>query len=82
MEPITIVVRAFWDPEAEVWVATSPDVPGLATEAATHAELYEKLQVMIPEFLEASGSPLAHAFPEIPLVVMSEQVGKIRLRAA
>lgn len=29
----TFAIKAFWDPEAEVWVATSDDVPGLATEA-------------------------------------------------
>ena len=28
-----IEVSAFWDHEASVWVATSDDVPGLATEA-------------------------------------------------
>ena len=29
------LIRADWDPEARVWVATSDDVPGLATEADT-----------------------------------------------
>lgn len=75
-----IVVKAEWDPEAEVWVATSDDVPGLATEAATPAELEAKLHVMIPELLE-----LAHAvdrfLPEVPVVVMLQQVSKVRLRA-
>jgi predicted RNase H-like HicB family nuclease len=32
-------VAAFWDREAKVWVATSDDVPGLATEAES-VELY------------------------------------------
>lgn len=50
-----LVVRAFWDDEAEVWVATSDDVPGLVTEAATKEELLAKLQIMIPELLEANG---------------------------
>jgi len=50
-----LVVRAFWDDEAEVWVATSDDVPGLVTEAATKEELLVKLQIMIPELLEANG---------------------------
>jgi predicted RNase H-like HicB family nuclease len=34
-------VRADWDPEAGVWVATSESVPGLATEAATIEALSE-----------------------------------------
>lgn len=48
-------VRAEWDAEALVWVATSDDVPGLATEAATIEELDAKLKVMVPELLEANG---------------------------
>ena len=30
-----LFVRAEWDDEASVWVATSEDVPGLATEEET-----------------------------------------------
>lgn len=48
----TYHVQADWDPEAGVWVATSEDVPGLATEAETIEALTEKLRVMIPELLE------------------------------
>lgn len=51
----TLVVRAFWDDEARVWVATSDDVPGLATEADTVDALVKKLQAMIPELLDANG---------------------------
>lgn len=47
-------VHADWDPEAGVWVATSDDVPGLATEAPTVEALAEKLRTMIPELLEAN----------------------------
>jgi predicted RNase H-like HicB family nuclease len=54
-------VQADWDPEADVWVATSEDVPGLATEAPTIEALTEKLRNLIPELLEAnqllSGDP-------------------------
>jgi len=48
-------VRAEWDDEAKVWVATSDDVPGLATEAETMEELSKKLEVMIPELLTENG---------------------------
>jgi predicted RNase H-like HicB family nuclease len=47
-------VHADWDSEAGVWVATSDDVPGLATEAPTVEALAEKLRTMIPELLEAN----------------------------
>lgn len=48
-------VESLWDPEAEVWVATSAEIPGLATEAASLELLTEKLKVMIPELLAANG---------------------------
>ncbi|MEI1376901.1 DUF1902 domain-containing protein [Nostoc sp.] len=35
MAQITFKVEAFWDSDAEVWVATSDDVPGLVIEAST-----------------------------------------------
>lgn len=59
MEPTTYHVRADWDPEAGVWVATSDDVPGLATEAETIESLAKRLRAIIPELLEANGL-LAH----------------------
>ena len=51
----SLFVRAELDEEARVWVATSDDVPGLATEADTIEALVDKLKVMIPELLEANG---------------------------
>jgi predicted RNase H-like HicB family nuclease len=50
-----LFIRAEWDDEAGVWVATSDDVPGLATEAETIEALTLKLQSMVPELLEANG---------------------------
>ena len=55
MRSKVISVKAIWDKDAQVWVATSEDVPGLATEADTLEELTEKLKIMIPELLEANG---------------------------
>ena len=52
-----LFVRAEWDAEAGVWVATSDDVPGLATESETIEALIEKLRIMIPELLSANGMP-------------------------
>ncbi len=52
MSQTTCKIDAFWDDEAEVWVATSDDVPGLATEAETLELLAQKLRVMVPELLQ------------------------------
>ena len=38
-----LLIRVEWDEEAKVWVATSDDVPGLATEEFTMEKLIEKL---------------------------------------
>lgn len=49
-----LTVHAMWDDEAKVWVASSNDVIGLATEAETLEKLGKKLEAMIPELLEAN----------------------------
>jgi predicted RNase H-like HicB family nuclease len=54
-------VHAEWDADAQVWVASSEAVPGLATEANTTEELLAKLRVMIPELLVANQVP--HTMP-------------------
>ena len=51
MTQTTFKVQAFWDTSAQVWVATSDDVPGLATEASTIEDLTQKLREMIPELI-------------------------------
>jgi putative cell wall-binding protein len=51
MAQTTYQVDAFWDAEATVWVATSEDVPGLATEADTIEALSQRLRQIIPDLL-------------------------------
>jgi len=58
-----LFVRAEWDEEARVWVATSDDVPGLATEEGTMEGLIEKLKVMIPELLMANDTAFEGEVP-------------------
>lgn len=48
-------IKAMWDPEADVWVASSEEVPGLCTEAETLEILIEKLKTIVPELLQANG---------------------------
>jgi predicted RNase H-like HicB family nuclease len=60
-------VHCTWDGEAAVWVAASDDVPGLATGADTLDALVDKLNVVIPELLEANGLLPADDLGDIPL---------------
>ncbi|MBI2230025.1 MAG: DUF1902 domain-containing protein [Deltaproteobacteria bacterium] len=68
-----ITVNAEWDPEAKVWVATSDDVPGLITEAATVEALAEKLSAMIPELLEANASSAGDALRDVPINLIAHR---------
>jgi hypothetical protein len=61
MKEKILLVRVGRNEEAGVWVATSDDVPGLATESASLEELSAKLAVMVPELLDANGFPDGHA---------------------
>ncbi len=56
-------VHAFWDNEAGVWVASSDEVQGLATEAATSEELIQKLKVLIPELLALNRRTPSNSVP-------------------
>lgn len=67
MMGVPIRVTALWDEEASVWVATSTDLPGLVTEADGLDPLRAKLDILIPELLEASG---ALAPQEIPIEIV------------
>jgi predicted RNase H-like HicB family nuclease len=48
-------VTAEWDAEGRVWIASSEEVPGLATGADTFQTLVEKLKVAVPELLAENG---------------------------
>ena len=78
MTQISIIVRATWDDEAKVWVATSTDVEGLATEAETLELLGPKVLRMIGELLELNGSPTSADFAEIPVAIMAEQCARVK----
>ena len=73
-------VRAEWDGEAGVWVASNDDVPGLTTGADTFEELVEKLRLVIPELLEENGL-LAAGTEDVSFAVLDERVEHAR-RAA
>lgn len=49
--PKKYLVTAQWDDAAGVWVATSQDIPGLVTEAATLDDLLKRVVAVAPELL-------------------------------
>ena len=65
-----LFVRAEWDDEASVWVATSDDVPGLATEYGTLEGLIEKLKIIIPELLALNEDNQEY---EVPFEILSRR---------
>jgi predicted RNase H-like HicB family nuclease len=71
-------VTAEWDEEAQVWVASSDDVPGLATGAETFEALIEKLKVVIPELLVENGL-LAAGTENVPFAVRAERTEYARV---
>jgi hypothetical protein len=56
LEAAPCLVLAQWDAEAGVWVATSDDLPGLVTEAASLKALRAKLADMVPDLLRANAA--------------------------
>ena len=52
-----IGIQAKWDGEANVWIATSSDVPGLVVEADTWPQMIEEVRLVLPDLLEVSGQP-------------------------
>jgi predicted RNase H-like HicB family nuclease len=70
-------IKAEWHGEAGVWVASSDDVPGLATGADTFEELVEKLKVVIPELHEENGL-MAAGVDDVSFAVLAERVEHAR----
>lgn len=75
MKHVSIIVRAAWDEEAGVWVATSNDIDGLAVEAETVEALEKKVIAAISDLIELNGTD--SDLPEIPVHIMAEHMAKI-----
>lgn len=71
-------VKAEWDEETGVWVASSDDVPGLVTGADTFEELAEKLRLMVPEMLELNGVLSAEKAACVRFRIVAERSESVR----
>ena len=75
MKTVSIIVRASWDEEAAVWVASSQDIDGLAVEAKTVEQLEKKVLAAISDLIELNG--VESDLPEIPVHFMAEHLAKV-----
>lgn len=75
----TLKIKATWDEEVYVWVATSDDVMGLAIEASTMDALIERLKIVIPELLVCNHQ--AELNEEVPFILEGRFFGKITAHA-
>ena len=50
-------IEAEWDTDAEVWVATSSDVPGLVVQGRTPDEIVDKVRLVLPALIEIGMEP-------------------------
>ncbi len=76
MPQLSIYIRASWDDEANVWVARTSDVDGLAAEAPTFDELRTKVFAMLDDLLELNGYNGDNT-PDIPVHIIAEQSTRI-----
>ena len=77
IKPVSITVRADWDEEARVWVATSDDIDGLAIEAENLEALKEQVVAAVCDLVELNGFSGDGTLPEIPIHIISDQLTRI-----
>ncbi|MGV1014271.1 MAG: DUF1902 domain-containing protein [Methyloceanibacter sp.] len=51
----SLTIDARFDAEAQVWLATSADMPGLVVEASSWPAMIEEVRLVLPDLLELSG---------------------------
>lgn len=69
------IIHISWDPEANVWIATSDDIPGLVLEAGSFDALLERVRFAVPELLELNQSQKTSS----TLIFVSERHERIAL---
>jgi hypothetical protein len=51
----SLTIRARWDRDASVWIATSEDIHGLVVEAGTWPQMIREVELVLPDLMEVSG---------------------------
>lgn len=75
-----IVIKAAYDPEAEVWYVEHSDVPGLSAEAESLDALIDRLPGMITDLIEENGlDGWDNEVRELPVEVIAHASRRVRL---
>ena len=70
---MSVMVKAEFDDEAKVWIATSSDVPGLVAEDKDLEKLLDVVGELIPILLEENNLlPAGHGAFEMPIHVAAQ----------
>lgn len=75
MQKHSIIVRADWDEDAGVWVATTTDIDGLAVEAETLEKLSDKVCAAIIDLVELNG--FAGNTADIPVHLLADKLLRV-----
>ena len=68
-------VNLIWDNEADVWIATSDDIPGLVLESGSFDALLERVRFAVPELLTLNNTKTSQS----TLTFISKRREKIAL---
>ena len=79
MKNQTIIVRADWDDDAKVWVATTSDIRGLAVEAETFDLLREAVTGAIADLIEENG--FETDLPEVAVQILGQSILRVPVAA-
>lgn len=79
MSKLKYKVNVFWDEKAQVWVAESDSVLGLATEAETLEALTQKLRILVPELLQLNGMIEDTSVREIEIEIISHRQETVQI---
>jgi predicted RNase H-like HicB family nuclease len=74
-------IVAEWDSDAELWVATSPDIPGLVLQGRTHDDLVEKLRLVVPALIEIGVDPEDRLNVRFCKIIGKEEVRSLPIAA-
>lgn len=62
-------ISAHWDNEAQIWTATSDNIPGLCLESPSFDALVEKVKVAAPELLEMNNKVEKNSYFTVDFLV-------------